>query len=139
MQNRRFEHGIRTLRDGLAAGRIGSVTTLACDFFKAPHFGGFREEMESPLLLDMAIHQFDQARFVAGVEPVAVSCHEFNPAGSWYAGRARRSAPSSSPTGRLLLSRVVDRRRVRDVMERVVARHRDRRDCALGRGGRPVR
>jgi predicted dehydrogenase len=88
MQNRRFEHGIRTLRDGLAAGRIGSVTMLACDFFKAPHFGGFREAMESPLLLDMAIHQFDQARFVAGVDPVAVSCHEFNPAGSWYRGRA---------------------------------------------------
>jgi len=88
MQNRRFEHGIRTLRDGLAAGRIGSMTTLACDFFKAPHFGGFRDAMESPLLLDMAIHQFDQARFVAGAEPVAVSCHEFNPAGSWYEGRA---------------------------------------------------
>jgi predicted dehydrogenase len=88
MQNRRFEHGIRTLRDGLAAGRIGAMTMLACDFFKAPHFGGFREEMESPLLLDMAIHQFDQARFVAGVEPVAVSCHELNPAGSWYEGDA---------------------------------------------------
>ena len=88
MQNRRFEHGIRTLRDGLAAGRIGSVTMLACDFFKAPHFGGFREAMESPLLVDMAIHQFDQARFIVGAEPVAVSCHEFNPAGSWYRGDA---------------------------------------------------
>ena len=88
MQNRRFEHGIRTLREGLAAGRIGSVTMLACDFFKAPHFGGFRDEMESPLLLDMAIHQFDQARFLVGVDPVAVSCHEFNPAGSWYRGDA---------------------------------------------------
>src|SRR4029078_10982047 len=88
MQNRRFEHGIRTLRDGLAAGRIRSVTTLACDFFKAPHFGGFREEMESPLLLDMAIHQFDQARFVAGVEPGAASCHEVNPDGARYEGRA---------------------------------------------------
>jgi predicted dehydrogenase len=88
MQNRRFEHGIRTLRDGLAAGRIGSVTMLACDFFKAPHFGGFRDAMESPLLVDMAIHQFDQARFLAGVEPVAVTCHEFNPAGSWYRGDA---------------------------------------------------
>ena len=86
MQNRRFEHGIRTLRDGLAAGRIGSVTTLACDFFKAPHHGGFREAMESPLLVDMAIHHFDQARFVAGAEPVAVSCHEFNPVGSRYRG-----------------------------------------------------
>jgi predicted dehydrogenase len=88
MQNRRFEHGIRTLREGLAAGRIGSVTMLACDFFKAPHFGGFRDAMESPLLVDMAIHQFDQARFLAGVDPVAVSCHEFNPAGSWYRGDA---------------------------------------------------
>ena len=88
MQNRRFEHGIRTLRDGLAADRIGSVTMLACDFFKAPHFGGFRDAMVSPLLLDMAIHQFDQARFVAGVEPVAVSCHELNLAGSWYQGDA---------------------------------------------------
>ncbi len=88
MQNRRFEHGIRTLGDGLAAGRIGSVTMLACDFFKAPHFGGFREQMGSPLLLDMAIHQFDQARFLAGVEPVAVSCHEFNLAGSWWGGDA---------------------------------------------------
>jgi predicted dehydrogenase len=88
MQNRRFEHGIRTLREGLAAGRIGSVTTLACDFFKAPHFGGFRDAMDSPLLLDMAIHQFDQARFLVGVDPVAVSCHEFNPAGSWYRGHA---------------------------------------------------
>jgi len=88
MQNRRFEHGIRTLRDGLVARRIGSVTLLACDFFKAPHFGGFREAMESPLLVDMAIHQFDQARFLAGVDPVAVFCHEFNPAGSWYRGGA---------------------------------------------------
>ena len=33
MQHRRFEHG-RTLRDGLAAGRIGSVTTFACDFLR---------------------------------------------------------------------------------------------------------
>jgi predicted dehydrogenase len=88
MQNRRFEHGIRTLRDGLAAGRIGSVTMLACDFFKAPHFGGFRDTMESPLLLDMAIHQFDQARFLLGADPVAVSCHEFNTARSWYRGDA---------------------------------------------------
>jgi predicted dehydrogenase len=88
MQNRRFEHGIRTLRDGIAGGRIGLPTFLSCDFFIAPHFGGFREEMESPLLVDMAIHQFDQARFLSGADPVAVSCHEFNPAGSWYAGDA---------------------------------------------------
>jgi predicted dehydrogenase len=85
MQNRRFEHGVRTLRDGIAEGRIGKPTMLSCDLFVAAHFGGFREEMRSPLLVDMAIHQFDQARFLTGAEPVAVTCHEFNPAGSWYA------------------------------------------------------
>jgi predicted dehydrogenase len=91
MQNRRFEPGIRTLRDGVAAGRIGRTTLVACDFFKAPHFGGFREKMQSPFLLDMAIHHFDQARFVSGADPVAVWCHEFDPAGSWYEGDAAAS------------------------------------------------
>jgi predicted dehydrogenase len=85
MQNRRFERGVRTLRDAIAADRIGRPTIVSCDLFVAPHFGGFREQMTSPLLLDMAIHQFDQARFLIGAEPVAVTCRELNPAGSWYA------------------------------------------------------
>jgi predicted dehydrogenase len=85
MQNRRFEPGVRTLRAAIAADRIGRPTILSCDLFVAPHFGGFRDQMASPLLLDMAIHQFDQARFLTGADPVAVTCHELNPAGSWYA------------------------------------------------------
>lgn len=88
MQNRRFEVGIRVARNGIAAGRIGKVTITACDFLLAPRFGGFREEMENPLLLDMAIHHFDQARFLTGADAVAVSCHAFNPAGSPFAGDA---------------------------------------------------
>jgi predicted dehydrogenase len=44
--------------------------------------------MDSPLLLDMAIHTFDQARLILGADPVSVYCHEFNPPGSWYAGNA---------------------------------------------------
>ena len=59
--------------------------TLA-DFFIGAHFGGFRDEMAHVLLLDMAIHTFDQARKILGADPVSVYCHEFNPAGSWYAG-----------------------------------------------------
>jgi predicted dehydrogenase len=88
MQNRRFEHGIRTTRDGIAEGRIGPITTVCCDFLLAPRFGGFREEMEAPLLADMAIHHFDQARFLTGAEAVAVSCRSFNPEGSRFAGDA---------------------------------------------------
>ncbi len=70
------------------AGTIGRVGYVGADFFLGPHFGGFREAMESPLILDMAIHTFDQARFITGADPVSVYCQEFNPPGSWYAGNA---------------------------------------------------
>ncbi|MDX1358203.1 MAG: Gfo/Idh/MocA family oxidoreductase, partial [Clostridia bacterium] len=58
------------------------------DFFRDPHFGGFRDEMPSPLLVDMAIHTFDQARLLLGANPTSVICKEFNPGWSWYSGNA---------------------------------------------------
>ncbi|MEF3305499.1 Gfo/Idh/MocA family protein [Paenibacillus sp. GYB003] len=88
MQNRRYLRGIRSLKDALDAGAIGAPGFMTANFFLGPHFGGFRETMDSPLLLDMAIHTFDQARFLAGGDPVSVYAHEFNPPGSWYAGKA---------------------------------------------------
>lgn len=88
MQNRRFDPRIRSLRKLIEAGTIGKTGFIGADFFLAPHFGGFRDAMDSPLLLDMAIHTFDQARYIAGANPVSVYCHEFNPPGSWYAGNA---------------------------------------------------
>lgn len=88
MQNRRYDSRIRALRQMIADGRIGRVGFIGADFFIGAHFGGFRDTMESPLLLDMAIHTFDQARLISGANPVSVYCHEFNPTGSWYAGNA---------------------------------------------------
>lgn len=88
MQNRRYDPRIRSLRHLIEAGEIGSIGYIGASFFLAPHFGGFRDVMESPLLLDMAIHTFDQARFISGADPVTVYCQEFNPPGSWYAGNA---------------------------------------------------
>jgi predicted dehydrogenase len=88
MQNRRYNQNIRGLRDIIAAGHIGTTGFISADFFLGAHFGGFRDAMASPLILDMAIHTFDQARFISGADPVSVYCHEFNPAGSWYAGNA---------------------------------------------------
>jgi len=85
VQNRRYIDGIRRLRTAVAAGGIGEVTSAHTDFFLAPRFGGFREEMRNVLLLDMAIHTFDAARYVVSGEPIAVYCHEENPKGSWYA------------------------------------------------------
>ncbi|AZK48475.1 Gfo/Idh/MocA family protein [Paenibacillus lentus] len=88
MQNRRYDANIRALRELLVSGKIGRVGMINADFFLGPHFGGFRDVMESPLILDMAIHTFDQARFIIDADPVSVYCHEFNPPGSWYQGNA---------------------------------------------------
>ncbi|UUZ97687.1 Gfo/Idh/MocA family oxidoreductase [Paenibacillus sp. P25] len=88
MQNRRYLPQIRAFRDLVVSGAIGQVGFVNADFFLGPHFGGFRDAMESPSLLDMAIHTFDQARLITGKDPVSVYCHEFNPPGSWYAGNA---------------------------------------------------
>ena len=84
IQNRRYIAGVRRLRRFVESGAIGELTGIHCDFFLGPHFGGFREEMDHVLLLDMAIHTFDAARFVADKKPLAVYCVETNPKGSWY-------------------------------------------------------
>jgi len=84
IQNRRYNEGIVAFRDILNSGQIGALTTLNADFYLGAHFDGFRTQMDHILLLDMAIHCFDQARFIGCLEPVSVYCHDWNPAGSWY-------------------------------------------------------
>ena len=84
MQNRRFDPNIRRLRRFLGSGAIGDVTTVASDFYIGAHFGGFRDRMRHVLLLDMAIHTFDAARLISDADPLAVTCVEWNPPGSWY-------------------------------------------------------
>ena len=87
-QNRRWAAHHEAVRRALVADAIGGVTTVECDFHVGAHIGGFRDEMASPLLLEMSIHHFDLARFLTGVDPVAVCAKEFNPMGSWYQGNA---------------------------------------------------
>jgi predicted dehydrogenase len=88
MQNRRYMSTMVALRRFLERGVIGRMTTVYCDFLLAAHFGGFRDRMAHPLVLDMAIHTFDQARFLCGQDARAVLAHEWNPPGSWYRGDA---------------------------------------------------
>ena len=89
-QSRRYYRHLADLKEQMPLlGDVGIVTT---DFFKAPRFGGFREEMEHVLLVDMAIHAFDVARYLLGREPVSVYCEEYNPSWSWYAGDAATTA-----------------------------------------------
>ena len=86
-QNRRYNARLAAFKDILAHG-LGGLGHLNAEFYRAPHFGGFREEMDSPLLVDMAIHTFDAARYITGADPLTVLCTEFNPSWSWYRGAA---------------------------------------------------
>ena len=92
VQNRRYIDGVRRIRETIESGVLGELTALHADFFIGAHFGGFREEMQDVLLLDMAIHTLDAARYMAGADPLAVYSLETNPRGSWYAHGAAANA-----------------------------------------------
>ncbi len=91
-QTRRPNPHAYRLIELLRRGAIGPVEEVHADFFLGPHFGGFRDQMDDVLLLDMAIHTFDQARQITAANPVAVYCHAFNPPRSWYRGNASAEA-----------------------------------------------
>jgi predicted dehydrogenase len=89
-QSRRYYRALDALKRQV--GELGDVGIVTTNFFKAPHFGGFREEMAHVLLVDMAIHAFDAARYLLDADPVSVYCEEFNPSWSWYADGAAATA-----------------------------------------------
>ncbi len=90
-QSRRYDARLAALRQ-LVREQTGPLGILNSDFYLGVHFGGFRDEMASVLLLDMAIHTFDVARYVSGTDPVSVYCEEFNPEWSWYKGASSATA-----------------------------------------------
>jgi predicted dehydrogenase len=79
--------------------QLGPIGTMTTEFFRAPHFGGFRDQMAQPLLIDMAIHAFDSARFLLRAEPVSAYCQSYNPAWSWFAGDANATAVFEMESG----------------------------------------
>lgn len=99
-QNYRFRRAPTTVRKLIADGLIGDVGSIFINFQKAAHFGGgFREKMAHPLIVDMAIHHFDQLRGTAGFEPIEVTARSWNPKWSWFDGDASASAIFRSATG----------------------------------------
>jgi predicted dehydrogenase len=84
VQNRRYLATVRRIRRFLDSGALGRPTSIHCDFFLAPHFGGFREAIDHVLLVDMAIHTFDVARYIIDGTPKTVFCTEWEPVNTWY-------------------------------------------------------
>ncbi|UED86199.1 Gfo/Idh/MocA family protein [Streptomyces profundus] len=89
-QSRRYHPELFALRE--RARGLGRIGVLGTEFFRAPTFGGFRETMAQPLLVDMAIHAFDTARWLVDAAPIAVHCASYNPPWSWYEGDAGATA-----------------------------------------------
>jgi predicted dehydrogenase len=87
-QNYRYRECIRTLHNLVASGRYGAPGQVHIAFYKGPHFGGFREEMPYPLIIDMSIHHFDMMRYILGADPVNVMGRSWNPYWSWFKGDA---------------------------------------------------
>lgn len=87
-QNYRYSVPVQTLKSVLDSGTMGPVGSATVRFFRGPHFGGFRERMVHPLIVDMSIHHFDLMRYLLGREVEEVRGFAFNPAWSWFDGAA---------------------------------------------------
>lgn len=86
MQNHRFHPAVERLREWLRRGGAGRVMFLDCELHRAVEPFPRVESLPSPLLADMAIHAFDQARNLAGADAVRVSCRELRPPEAGFAG-----------------------------------------------------
>ncbi len=91
-QNYRYRPLTQTLKRVLDSGDLGAAAAVAVEFYKGPHFGGFREEMPHPLIVDMAIHHFDLMRFFLDSDAQSIQARSWNPPWSWFAGDASASA-----------------------------------------------
>lgn len=86
MQNHRFHPAVERLRAWARGGEAGRVVLLDCELHRAVEPFPRVEALPSPLLADMAIHAFDQARNLAGADAVRVSCRELRPPEAGFAG-----------------------------------------------------
>ena len=91
-QNYRYRPLTQTIKAILASGELGAVGSLRAEFFRGPHFGGFREEMPHPLLIDMSIHHFDLMRLFLDSDALSISARSWNPPWSWFKGDASAAA-----------------------------------------------
>jgi predicted dehydrogenase len=90
-QNYRYSVPALTLKHALQTAGLGHVGAVTVGFFRGPHFGGFREEMPYPLIIDMSIHHFDMMRYFLDLDPIWISGHSWNPPWSWFKGDASAS------------------------------------------------
>lgn len=87
-QNYRYQPLPQTVRRLVQGGRLGTVGYAGVSFHKGPKFGGFREAMAFPLVLDMSIHHLDLMRCIFDTDIVAVQALSINAPWNWNKGDA---------------------------------------------------
>jgi len=82
-QNYRHYPAMRWLQKAVSQEKYGQLYSVAIDFRKyanhLPRKSHNHYDITHPLLIDMAIHQFDLLRMVVGADPKQVHCVGFNP------------------------------------------------------------
>jgi len=102
-QDQRYTRGARTVRRLLAEKALGRVGAITVRFSQALTVRPFHLELAEPLLLDMAIHHFDQLR-AFGFEIDRVWARSFNPLWSPLAGNAAADVLFEADGGRTFVT-----------------------------------
>lgn len=84
-QNYRYSQVMQRLKHVIDERPLGELGHGHIDFYIPADFTGtFRETMQYPLLVDMAIHHLDLIRFVTARNITRVTARTFRPGWSWY-------------------------------------------------------
>ena len=98
-QHYRYARGALALQRLVRDEAIGAIGAISIRFFRQAQAEGFRRELDEPLLLDMAVHHFDQLRGTIGFEPARVWATSSNPIWSGFRGNANAWAALESESG----------------------------------------
>ena len=88
LQNRRFNKYMRAMKAVIDSGVIGTPGFVCADIFTSGDLRSIRNKLGKPMMMDNAVHTFDQARFLTGMDATSVVAESLNPEGSIYTGDA---------------------------------------------------
>lgn len=101
-QNYRYQPLTQTAKRFIRSADFGQLGYVGVQFHKGPHFGGYREEMAFPLVLDMSIHHFDMMRCILEGDVKAVQAASVQAPWNWFRGDATIMAQIEMTTGLLV-------------------------------------
>ncbi len=87
-QTRRFTDQVQTIHDVIASGKTGQVDTITFDHRVNYTGGGYRQEMDFPVIEDMICHHLYTLRYITGEEAASVYVEAWNPLWSQFSGKA---------------------------------------------------